>query len=225
MRGRIPLAIVLAGACGAAPTAPLRNKPAVTRLHTVRIAAPGVFLEGRLLGTIARLRARPDVLVAALAEAPVAITCDLDAEPATLAIEALRLFTGRTVQFRAGRDGLTCATLRLHDTPSHTFDHSHDLVRISVFLDEERTFIGLSRLDEFQVIDDADGGRRDLRSLDRLLREHKANVFFADRSDLELAASDGSASDVAGAVAVACDAGFTDITLVAPDQLSAAPRP
>jgi hypothetical protein len=225
MQRWIPFAMTVAIACGAAPT-PLQNRRGVARLGTVYVAPPGIFIDGKFLGSIPQLRARPAGLIAALdrsdALGHASITFDLRTLPASIAIDALRLFTGRTLRFRAGHNGPACAGLRLHDHPN---PRSSDAIRVSVLLDDECAWIGISRVGEFQAIRDVHAGHRDVKTLGLLLRKHKASVFFEGRRDLELAARAGSAADVAGALAVACGAGFTDITLVAPDQLSAVPAP
>jgi len=92
-----------------------------------------------------------------------------------------------------------------------------------VFLDTGHTWVGLSRVNEFEDIATRPGGV-DLDKLKDSLRVHKESAFFADRKDLELAASAGIGRDVLDALQTACNQGFYDIAVLLPAQLSARPQ-
>jgi hypothetical protein len=100
-----------------------------------------------------------------------------------------------------------------------TLDDEH--VTLSVLIEKDRMWIGLSRVNEFQEVP------HDATQADKLvatLKEHKASAFFADRSDIEIAADDDVPySDVLAVIAKAREVGFIDWQLTDPAGLAARP--
>ena len=67
---------------------------------------------------------------------------------------------------------------------------------LSVLVQQDRIWVGLSRVNEFQEIPKK-GDQQDWEKFETTLKEHKASAFFADRQDLEIAAESTQASPVA----------------------------
>jgi len=100
-------------------------------------------------------------------------------------------------------------------------------VTLSVLVQSDRIWVGLSRVNEFQDIPKK-GESQDWDKLETTLKEHKASAFFADRSDLEIAAESTTAApvkyqDIIYAMDVAVKVGFVDVGLSDPQGLSARP--
>ena len=100
-------------------------------------------------------------------------------------------------------------------------------VTLSVLVQADRIWVGLSRVNEFQDIAKK-GEEQDWERLEATLKEHKASAFFADRSDLEIAAESTTAApvkyqDIIHAMDIAVKVGFIDVGLSDPQGLSARP--
>lgn len=103
-----------------------------------------------------------------------------------------------------------------------------DPVRISVLLQADKIWVGLSRINEFQELAKLPTGEHDWAKLETTLKEHKASAFFADKAELELAAESTAGSvvdyqDVIQAMDIALKTGFIDVGLSDPQGLSARP--
>ena len=93
-------------------------------------------------------------------------------------------------------------------------------VEISVLVASDRIWVGLSRINDFHDIPG-----RDFAKLEQVLKEHKTSVFFAERTDLEIAGADDVVyGDVVKTIELATRVGFTDWKLLPPAAL-AAPAP
>jgi biopolymer transport protein ExbD len=112
------------------------------------------------------------------------------------------------------------------DTQQVQQDDEH--VTLSVLVQSDRIWVGLSRVNEFQEIpkkaDDHDWDK-----LETTLKEHKSSAFFADRSDIEVAAESTSQSpvdyqSVIHAMDLAVKTGFIDVGLTDPAGLAARPQ-
>src|SRR5438552_104658 len=102
-------------------------------------------------------------------------------------------------------------------------------VQLSVLVQADRIWVGLSRVNEFQEIPKK-GEDQDWEKLETTLKEHKASAFFADRSDLEIAAESTTAApvkyqDIIHAMDVAVKVGFIDVGRSDPQCLAARPTP
>ncbi len=102
-----------------------------------------------------------------------------------------------------------------------------ETVTLSVLVTSERIWVGLSRVNEFQEIPKK-GDEQDWEKFETTLKEHKASAFFADRSDLEIAAESTTQApvkyqDVIRAMDVAVKVGFIDVGLSDPAGLAARP--
>jgi len=100
-------------------------------------------------------------------------------------------------------------------------------VTLSVLVQSDKIWVGLSRVNEFQEIpkkvDDQDWDK-----LESTLKDHKASAFFTDRSDIEIAAESTAAApvkyqDVIHAMDLAVKVGFIDVGLSDPQGLAARP--
>ena len=114
---------------------------------------------------------------------------------------------------------------KTRDTTNVQQDDEH--VTLSVLVQSDQIWVGLSRVNEFQDIpkkaDDQDWDK-----LETTLKEHKASAFFTDRSDLEIAAESTTAApvkyqDIIHAMDVAVKVGFIDVGLSDPQGLAARP--
>jgi biopolymer transport protein ExbD len=102
-----------------------------------------------------------------------------------------------------------------------------ETVTLSVLVQADRIWVGLSRVNEFQEIPKK-GDDQDWEKFETTLKEHKASAFFADRTDLEIAAESTTTSpvkyqDVIRAMDVALKVGFLDVGLSDPAGLAARP--
>ena len=102
-----------------------------------------------------------------------------------------------------------------------------ETVTLSVLVQADRIWVGLSRVNEFQEIPKK-GDEHDWEKFETTLKEHKASAFFADRTDLEIAAESTTTSpvkyqDVIKAMDMALKVGFIDVGLSDPAGLAARP--
>ena len=102
-----------------------------------------------------------------------------------------------------------------------------ETVTLSVLVQADRIWVGLSRVNEFQEIPKK-GDDQDWEKFETTLKEHKASAFFADRADLEIAAESTTQApvkyqDVVHAMDVAVKVGFIDVGLSDPAGLAARP--
>ena len=100
-------------------------------------------------------------------------------------------------------------------------------VTLSVLVQSDRIWVGLSRVNEFQDIPKK-GDDQDWDKLETTLKEHKSSTFFADRSDLEIAAESTTVApvkyqDIIHAMDLAVKVGFLDVGLSDPQGLAARP--
>ena len=103
-----------------------------------------------------------------------------------------------------------------------------ETVILSVLVTNDRIWLGLSRVNDFQEIPKK-VEEQDWEKFETTLKEHKASSFFADRADLEIAAESTNAApvkyqDLVHAMDVAVKVGFVDVGLSDPAGLSARPQ-
>ena len=103
-----------------------------------------------------------------------------------------------------------------------------ETVTLSVLVQADRIWVGLSRVNEFQEIPKTPEGQ-DWTKFETTLKDHKASAFFADRADIEIAAESTTAApvkyqDVIKAMDVAVKVGFIDVGLSDPAGLAARPQ-
>ena len=114
---------------------------------------------------------------------------------------------------------------KTRDTANVQQDDEH--VTLSVLVQADKIWVGLSRVNEFQEIPNK-GTERDWEKFETTLKEHKASAFFADRTDIEVAAESTTAApvayqDIIHAMDVAVKVGFIDVGLSDPQGLAARP--
>ena len=114
---------------------------------------------------------------------------------------------------------------KTRDTANVQQDDEH--VTLSVLVQADRIWVGLSRVNEFQEIPKK-GDQQDWEKFESTLKEHKSSTFFNDRSDLEVAAESTVAApvkyqDIIHAMDIAVRAGFQDVGLSDPQGLAARP--
>jgi biopolymer transport protein ExbD len=112
------------------------------------------------------------------------------------------------------------------DTANVQQDDEH--VTLSILVQSERIWVGLSRVNEFQEIPKK-GEDHDWDKFETTLKEHKASAFFADRSDIEIAGESTSQApveykNVIHAMDLAVKVGFIDVGLTDPAGLAARPQ-
>jgi hypothetical protein len=102
-----------------------------------------------------------------------------------------------------------------------------ETVTLSVLVQADRIWVGLSRVNEFQEIPKK-GDEQDWEKFETTLKDHKASAFFNDRADLEIAAESTvqqpvKYQDIIHAMDVAVKVGFIDVGLSDPAGLAARP--
>jgi len=102
----------------------------------------------------------------------------------------------------------------------------NETVTLSVLVQADKIWVGLSRVNEFQDIPKLASGEHDWDKFETTVKQHKTSAFFADRADIEIAAESTSGSpvkyqDVIHAMDVAVKVGFIDVGLSDPNGLAA----
>jgi biopolymer transport protein ExbD len=103
-----------------------------------------------------------------------------------------------------------------------------ETVTLSVLVQSDRIWVGLSRVNEFQEIPKK-ADQHDWEKLETTLKEHKASAFFADRSSIEVAGESTTQApvpyqDVVRTMDTAIKVGFIDVGLTDPAGLAARPQ-
>jgi hypothetical protein len=92
-----------------------------------------------------------------------------------------------------------------------------DRVTLSLLVTKQGTYVGVSRVNELTIAATPD-------KLADALKDEKASAFFADRSDIEIAADrEMTYADLTTAIDAAMKAGFTDFQITDPEGLAARP--
>jgi biopolymer transport protein ExbD len=104
-----------------------------------------------------------------------------------------------------------------------------ELVQLSVLIQADKIWLGLSRINEFQSIDKTADGQHNWDELETKLREQKSSAYFADRTNIEIAGESTDNSmvsyqDIVSAMDRAIKAGFIDVGLSDPAGLAARPQ-
>ena len=104
-----------------------------------------------------------------------------------------------------------------------------DTVTLSVLVQSDKIWVGLSRVNEFQDIPKLPSGEQDWDKFETTIKQHKTSAFFNDRADIEIAAESTLQSpvkyqDVIHAMDLAVKVGFVDVGLSDPAGLSARPQ-
>ena len=105
----------------------------------------------------------------------------------------------------------------------------NETVILSVLVQSDKIWVGLSRVNEFQDIPKLASGEHDWEKFETTVKQHKTSAFFADRADIEIAAESTLQSpvkyqDVIHAMDVAVKVGFLDVGLSDPAGLAARPQ-
>ena len=111
---------------------------------------------------------------------------------------------------------------------TQTIQDPEEHVTLSVLVQSDRIWVGLSRVNEFQEIPKK-GDEHDWDKFETTLKEHKSSAFFADRTDIEIAGESTSQSqveykNVIRAMDLAVKTGFIDVGLTDPAGLAARPQ-
>jgi biopolymer transport protein ExbD len=115
---------------------------------------------------------------------------------------------------------------KTRDTSNVQQDDEH--VTLSVLVQSDKIWVGLSRVNEFQDIPKLASGEQDWDKFETTIKQHKTSAFFADRTDLEIAAESTAAApvkyqDIIRAMDLAIKVGFLDVGLSDPAGLAARP--
>lgn len=99
--------------------------------------------------------------------------------------------------------------------------------KLSVLLDRDQIWVGVSRVNDFQPIPRTASGY-DWTRLEEALKSQKVSPFFADRTDIEIAAASTRDhpivyQDVIATMDIAVKTGFVDVGITDPEGLSARP--
>jgi biopolymer transport protein TolR len=101
-------------------------------------------------------------------------------------------------------------------------------VKLSVLVEQDDIWVGVSRVNEFEKIARRADGAYDFEQLETRLRAHKSSAFFHDTTAIEVAAASSPHSPVnyqalISTMDIAVKAGFVDVGITDPDGLSARP--
>jgi len=115
---------------------------------------------------------------------------------------------------------------KTRDTSNVQQDDEH--VTLSVLVQSDKIWVGLSRVNEFQDIPKLASGEQDWDKFETTIKQHKTSAFFADRTDLEIAAESTPAApvkyqDIIRAMDLSIKVGFLDVGLSDPAGLAARP--
>ena len=107
-------------------------------------------------------------------------------------------------------------------------DREDDAPKLSVLVDANEIWVGVSRVNDFTRIANTAAGY-DWATLERTLRAHKASAFFATTDDIQVAAESTQAQPVAYqqlvlAMDVSVKAGFGAVHVADPLALYARPQ-
>ena len=106
-------------------------------------------------------------------------------------------------------------------------DPDCDKPKLSVLVDTDQIWIGVSRVNEFESIPKV-AGNYDWRKLEERLKAQKASSFFLDERRIEIAAQSTPQAPVTyqnlvATMDIAVKAGFADVGITEPASLSARP--
>jgi len=115
---------------------------------------------------------------------------------------------------------------KTRDTSNTVIDDDHPT--LSVLVQADKIWVGVSRINEFQQIDKK-GEEQDWDKFYSTLKEQKATTFFSDRTDIEVAGESTTTSpvnykDIIHAMDIAVKVGFVDVGLSDPGGLAARPQ-
>jgi biopolymer transport protein ExbD len=116
---------------------------------------------------------------------------------------------------------------KARDTPPCMENDDCDKPKLSVLVDSDQVWIGVSRVNEFESIPKGATGY-DWAKVSERLKVQKKSPFFAETTHIEIAANSTHANPIAynqlvTAMDVAVQAGFLDVGLTDPNGLSARP--
>ena len=100
--------------------------------------------------------------------------------------------------------------------------------KLSVLVEPDEIWVGVSRLNEFQKIPRTAAGH-DWAKLEETLKQHKASPIFDHKTEIEIAGASSSAravvyQDLIAAMDTAIKTGFIDVGITDPQGLSARPE-
>ena len=107
-------------------------------------------------------------------------------------------------------------------------DKESDDPKLSVLIENDEIWVGVSRLEEYQRIPKTDSGY-DWTKLEEALKAQKASTWFTDTTEIQVAAESTKSEPVSYqqivlAMDTAVKAGFRDVRLSDPDALYARPH-
>jgi biopolymer transport protein TolR len=102
-----------------------------------------------------------------------------------------------------------------------------DQPKLSVLVEPDRVWLGVSRVNEFEQIPNV-AGKPDWDKIEERLKVQKASSFFNERTDIEVAANSTASAPVSyqtliATMDVAMKVGFSDVGITDPQGLSARP--
>ena len=106
-------------------------------------------------------------------------------------------------------------------------DGTCDVPKLSVLIDSDQIWVGVSRINEFQNIPRTAAGY-DWTRLEDTLKQHKASALFDDKTDIEIAANSTLDHPIPyqaliATMDIAVKSGFIDVGVTDPRGLSAQP--
>ncbi len=96
-------------------------------------------------------------------------------------------------------------------------------VRISILVQKDQIWVGLSRINEFYQIPALPSKEPDWDKLEMTLKEQKRTAFLVDRSDIDIAGEGVTYGDIVKTIDLAIKTGFIDFTFTHSANLAARP--
>jgi biopolymer transport protein ExbD len=102
-----------------------------------------------------------------------------------------------------------------------------DAPKLSVLVEPDRVWLGVSRVNEFEEIPNV-AGKPDWQKIEERLKAQKTSSFFLEKTDIEIAAQSTRTQPVTyqtlvATMDIAVKVGFSDVGLTDPEGLSARP--
>jgi len=104
-----------------------------------------------------------------------------------------------------------------------------DEPKLSILVQADKIYVGISRVNEFQEIPKRPDGNQDWEKFESTLKDKKASAFFTDKTNIEIAGESTVAApvkyqDIIHAMDTAVKVGFVDVGLSDAAGLSARPQ-
>jgi len=191
----------------------------VAKIDGIVLAPTGLYVKAKKVETHDQLAPRRAREIVASAKGPnVIVVPDVPGDSLAMILQGASTLERKAMRVGVFENGQVREGCNVDFVPKK---HSNDpdWVQLSIYVTAERTWLGVSRINEFQEVPMNEPADK----LDRILGEHKRSVFFVERQDIELAFDPSLplASHLRALWAVCRH--FHEVAVVAPADLAARP--